>query len=328
MKLNIINIGMAFIISITATGCITIGEPSPAVNSYAFEKSLPFKNANITSKVLNETNPLYMSFPFSMQVLLLSNEAITPLIPLSEEGVMSIEYYLNIYKEEQNLIYAMFERRKTFKKLQPKYVDKINDSFDNKNFDFVMYFGTSTLGELDIYLKDTKTNRTFLVWKDGITNTDPIQAVEDILKAKILYTTPIKVKNIKVSTADKTLNNIDFINVKKEMPTVTQSIKNIDHISRLQKQNLKPKPIKVKTLDDVTKKTLTFKDKPKKNHCIVKSIENKTVQTKPTQINSTKISIKKENKENKTVKKINYYNSKRDSTGCYAYNALNQCIVW
>lgn len=325
MKLNIINIAMAFIISVSTTGCITIGEPTPSVNSYAFEKSLPFKNANITSKVLNETNPLYMSFPFSMQVLLLNNEAITPLIPLSEEGVMSIEYYLNIYKEEQNLIYAMFERRKTFKKLQPKYVDKINNSFDNKNFDFVMYFGTSTLGELDIYLKDTKTNRTFLVWKDGITNTDPIQAVEDILKAKILYTTPIKVKNIKVSTADKTLNNIDFINVKKEMPTVTQSIKNIDHISRLQKQNLKPKPIKVKTLDDVTKKTLTFKDKPKKNHCIVKSIENKTVQTKPTQSNTTKISIKK---EKKTVKKINYYNSKRDSTGCYAYNALNQCIVW
>jgi hypothetical protein len=328
MKLNIINIGMTFIISMTTTGCITIGEPSPAVNSYAFEKSLPFKNANITSKVLNETNPLYMSFPFSMQVLLLNNEAITPLIPLSEEGVMSIEYYLNIYKEEQNLIYAMFERRKTFTKLQPKYVDKINSSFDNKNFDFVMYFGTSTLGELDIYLKDTKTNRTFLVWKDGITNIDPIQTVEDILKAKILYTTPIKVKNVKVRTADKTLNNVDFINVKKEMPTVTQSIKNIDHISTLQKQNLKPKPIKVKTLDDETKKTLTFKDKPKKNHCIVKSIENKTVHTKPTQSNTTKISIKKEHKENKTVKKINYYNSKRDSAGCYAYNALNQCIVW
>lgn len=187
MKLNITRSCIIFIILITTTGCFK-KEVTPApVNSYAIEKSGYYKHNDIQSKILNETSPLYMSYPFSMQVLLLTEEAIIPLIPLSDKGVMSQEYYLNTYNEEQNLIYEMFKKRKSFSKLHVEHVNKINSALNNKKYDFVMYFDSSVIGELDIYLKDTATGRTFLVWKDTMTKIDPIQKVEHILKSKMLY---------------------------------------------------------------------------------------------------------------------------------------------
>jgi hypothetical protein len=297
MKSNIINISIIFFISIVTTGCIKLQTPHPPVNSYAIEKSAPFKCDDITSKIINETSALYMSYPFSMEILLLSTDAITPFIPLSDKGVMSEEYYLNTYIEEQDLVYAMFERRKTFTKLKAKYVNRANSSFNHKGSDFVMFFGASTLGELDIYLKDTTTNRTFLIWQYSITEIDPIQAVENILKAKILYTTPVKNNNIKYNksfnsikkTTPKTkpTQNVDFVNVTKELVPITKPIQNVNRISTIKKQSSK----------------------------------TESIQNAYNRVNKSK-------QKTKNIKKYYYNYYKKDSTGCYAYNSLNECVVW
>ena len=100
MKLNIINICIALFISITTTGCLKQEVLLPPVNSYAIEKSAPIKYEPVNGKILDETSALFMSYPFSMNILLLSNEAILPLIPLSDKGVMSENYFLNTYIEE------------------------------------------------------------------------------------------------------------------------------------------------------------------------------------------------------------------------------------
>ena len=216
MKLNIARICIIFIILITTTGCFKKKAIPAPVNSYAIEKSAFYKHKPIQSKILNETSPLYMSYPFSMQILLLTDEAIVPLIPLSDKGVMSQEYYLNAYNEEQSLIYEMFKKRKSFSKLHVEYVNKINSTLNNKEYDFIMYFDSSAIGELDIYLKDTSTDRTFLVWKDTMTKIDPIQKVEHILKSKMLYCAFLENEKIQEETSEKNVEKTDSQNKHEE----------------------------------------------------------------------------------------------------------------
>ncbi|MCW8954816.1 MAG: hypothetical protein OQK48_07700 [Sulfurimonas sp.] len=286
MIFKIIGTCIIFLVLITTTGCFKKEVLPPPINSYAVEKSAYYKHGPINDKIINETNALFMSYPFSMQILLLTDEAITRLIPLSDKGVMSQEYYLNAYNEEQNLIYEMFKKRKTFTKLRTEYVESINTVSNNKNYDFVMYFDSSTIGELDIYLKDTKSNRTFLVWKEGMTKIEPIQKVENILKSKMLYCDHAESEKVQPHKSVKVIKSKNLKNKQ------VQHEQNANHNNQASQPSPATKNIAIK--------------QESSSYGTTKDLLTKT----------------------KDIQQHNYYNAKKDSSGCYAYGALNQCIVW
>lgn len=325
MKLNIINISLIVLISITTTGCFKKDVIPTPVNSYAIEKSAYYKHDSINDKIINETSALYMSYPFSMKILLLSDEAIPALIPLSDKGVMSENYYLNAYIEEQNLIYEMFKKRKSFTKLGVEYVNKVNNVLNNKNYDFVMYFDTTTVGELDIYLKDTSTNRTFLIWKDGMTKIDPIQAVENILKSKMLYSSSFKNKNIQLTNSSNTIKNKSSKN---------KLIKNINCVNtssktkRIQNVNIINESSRTENAEDSNTYNTIRESVPK-----IKDIQNidtinENSRTENVEDSKSYNTARDSSPKTKDIDNSNYYNAKRDSNGCYAYDTLNQCLVW
>ncbi|QOY55556.1 hypothetical protein HUE87_04830 [Candidatus Sulfurimonas marisnigri] len=184
MKLNIINISIIFFISISISGCVKKKIDYTAVNTYAIEKSAYYKKDYNNNKIINETSTLLIPYPFSINILLLSNETITSLIPLSDKGILSENYYLNAYTREQDLVHLMFKKRNSFADITVEYVKQANTPLNSKNYDYIMYFDISTVGELDIYLKENSTNMTFLIWKTDTTKIDPIQTVENILKSR------------------------------------------------------------------------------------------------------------------------------------------------
>ena len=352
MKRSIINISIIFFISISSSGCFYNEEAIPPVNTYAIEKSAALKNNNINSKIINETPEMSLPFPYSLNILFLSNETITSLIPLADKGIMSTRYYLNEYKDEQSLIYAMFKKRNSFKNINIDYVNEVSTPLNDKKYDYLMYFDTSSVGNLDIYLKDTSSNKAFLVWSAGTTKTDPIQAVENILNNKLAaYLATLKeseqVLESKKSSTSSTSNS-KTISKDKETKETKETIPTITPKVTLKDSTIKSKETIQKTIPKKIKKNIIVKKTDTKLSIPPTiSVQNPTPKTKKVRYYSPKISMKNVIKKDSMPKKTNkitgmvksnykakniyttsYYNMTREYDGCFAFGVLNQCVVW
>jgi hypothetical protein len=302
MKLNIKRIGIIFFIFIAFTGCIKYDTKVTPINSYVTEKSLLNRHNSNNTKIINETSKLSMPYLCSLNMLLLPNETISSSIPLGDRGIMSEHYYLNTYIEDQDLVRLMFEKRESFARFHVEYSRKSNSDLNNKLYDYVMYFDISTIGEFDIYLKEINTDTIFPIWNADKTDVNPIQEVENILKSRyVKYTCPETNATKETNTTKETnaTQNTNTSNAISDVSVKTKNIKDVNSCNIVKKSISKAKKTTSKTIKTTTSKTRKSTSKPMKT----------TSKTKKT-------------------KKANFYRSKRDSKGCYAYNILNQCVMW
>lgn len=263
MKLHVKNIVIAFFVLLAVSGCVKKNVDCTSVNTYAIEKSAYYKKDNINNKIIDETRTLHMPYPYSVNMLLLSKEAISDIIPLADRGIMSEEYYLDKYLKEQSLIHLMFKKRNSFATLDTTCMKKINTPLNNKNYDYEIYFNSSTVGELEIYLKENITNRTFLIWNSDITKIDPIQAVENILNSRLIYCSFSETDNVhntsfndkieKLSPKITSVQNINPDNTIRKSPIKTTNAQDTNPDNTIKKSSTKTNNIPYSNYSSITK---------------------------------------------------------------------------